>query len=492
MKLFSKFMLASLAVSFATLAPHAFASDPISTQPLVDWSKKILSDVKAPTWTDAACVSYLSALEDKIDQVGVSTPTLNLSDLKPQADAITANLWLSRLALHDHLAGASDACAVEIRNTFRKFRFVEDFLSEISRNVTAIVPENMDFQTQKVPTIENPDYYLTQSADGGPIKLQEGDLIIARGFTPLSAMIARLGDVDSQFSHVILVAKNPITGILQTIESYVGTGVDFHEMNWALKNENVRLLVLRGKDQVLAKKAASMMWANVNNRTAAEHIPYDYSLNFNDPSAMSCAEVAKVAWWNASGGTFNLPERPSTLSRGKDLLKRLGIVSGPTFTPGDLEDDSRFDIVGEYRDLRLTRDSRLKDAILTKMLEWMDKENYTLHPDFTAKMARGPIWSLRHTFVWPLVHKIIGGDDFSAEVPRAMVGTVQLIKEFTVGILKELQEADESQFQGTGLRMSYLDLYQTLENIKVADEQIYANPHTRKKSILIKYLRSDE
>jgi hypothetical protein len=487
MKSFSTLSLASLMLSLTALAPLAHAD-----QPLVSWSESVLADIKSPTWSEATCIPYLTTLSQKIDKLG-QTGSVTRDDLKAQSAALTQNLWKSRIALHDRLAGASNECAMEIRNTFRKFRFLEDFLSEIAVGVTNTSPEGMNadlggFQGQPVPLLDSTPDYLIQSANGS-VALQEGDVMIARGVSFLSAMIARLGDVDSQFSHAILVVRDPETQLLETIESYVGEGVNFHELKWALKNENSRLLILRPKNQELAKKVAADMWKNVHDRGTANHIYYDYGLNFDDHSTMSCVELIQVAFLNGSNGEFKLPERPSTMSRGRDLLTRLGVTPGNTFTPGDLEYDSRFDMVGEYRDLRMTRDSRLKDSILTKMLEWMDQEHYTLHPDLMARIARGPVWTLRHTFLWPVVRKILGVDDFSREIPRSMVGTVKLLGEYGEGVQKELQKRDDAHFAATGLYMTYNELYDALEQMKTDDLAVYSNRHTRKNSILIKYLR---
>lgn len=472
------------------LAAVSVASSPAHAASLIPWSEQVLSNISSPKFTNENCVAYLSDVESELDAVDPKSP--DAGNLKADAGSLIQNLWLARLALHDHLEQASTPCAKEIRSAFRQFRFAEDFLGELKAGVENLDPANVDFQAQAIPTREDKPYYLMQTKGGLPLQLREGDIMIARGNSFLSATIARLGDIDSQFSHVILVARNPETNKLETIESYVGEGVNFHEMNWALKNSNSRLLVLRAKNQAVARKAAADTWNLVKSRQGSNKIYYDYALNFNDHDTMSCAEVAQYAFAKAGdelATPFNLPERPSTLTHGLDLLKRLGVKPGSTFTPGDLEYDSRFEMIAEFHDLRLTLDSRLRDAIMTKALAWMDTEQAVLHPSFKSKMAQGIIFKLRRTFIWPAVKKILKTPEFSREIPRNMLGTMALITQMGDGMLKELKARDELHFLETGFHLTYLELYHELDEMKKMDEETFSNKRSRKKSIIFKFLR---
>ena len=457
---------------------------------LIPWSEEVLSHIKSENFTNQNCASYLANIESALDAINPNSP--QAGNLKADAGVLIQNLWLARLALHDRLQTASPACAKEMRSAFRQLRFAEDFLGELKAQVENLDPATVDFQAQAVPTREDKPYYLMQTKNGQALQLQEGDLMIARGNSFLSATIARLGDIDSQFSHVILVVRDPETNLLETVESYVGEGVNFHEMNWALKNSNSRLLVLRAKNQAVAKRAAEDIWALVKARQGANKIYYDYALDFNNHDTMSCAEVAQFAFSKAGdelNTPFNLPERPSTLTHGLDLLKRLGVKPGSTFTPGDLEYDSRFEMIAEFHDLRLTLDSRLRDAIMTKALAWMDNENAVLHPSFKSKLAQGLIFKLRRTRLWPAVRKLLKTPDFSEEIPRNMLGTMALITQMGDGMLKELKSRDQLQFIETGFHFTYLELYKELDSMKLIDKQKFENRKTRKRSIILKFLR---
>jgi hypothetical protein len=128
---------------------------------------------------------------------------------------------------------------------------------------------------------------------------------------------------------------------------------------------------------------------------------------------MSCAEVSQVAFKLASDGAVVIPAYPNEIAGAESLLSRLRIAPGPTFGPGDLELDPRFELVGEFQDLRLTRDSRQKDAIMSELSRSMDQEDYVLRDTVTSRLAAGPIHKIRKTPLWPLVQKMLKLSDFS-------------------------------------------------------------------------------
>ena len=483
-----KFNLTPAVILFALSSVLSFNA--LADDSLLSWSTSILNHFQNDVWVGDTCVSDLSGLEAKIN--ALSAPSFKKEDLKSEAPALIDNLWKSRLALHDHITPAtSDACVKAVRDLSRQFRFLEDFLGEILYSVKPIDPDTTDFSKQPVPIDQQADGYLLQKTSEN-FDFKPGDLMLARGLSLLSAMIARLGDIPSQFSHVVFLTQDPATQLMQTIESYVGIGVSIYERETALKNENGRFLVLRAKDQTLAKNASIFMRQYVLDHQGKDVIPYDYKLDFKDHSAMSCAEVALFAYEQVSeNNSFMMPERESKLDHGLSLLKNLNVKPGDTFTPGDLEEDSRFDIVAEWRDLRLTRDSRLKDAVLTKIYDWMDNDQYELVPSFNSKMAHGIVWDARHTFLWPAVKKLLGISDFSKQVPRDMVATVDLIEQLGNGVLKVLSARDQAHEVATGYPMTYLELYQELETIRAEDQITFHNPKTRKNSLILQDLRAN-
>lgn len=455
---------------------------------LLEASETILRQVKSDGFNEANCSSYLLNLSREIESIDPGAQ--DAAKLSEQAPKLIENLWRIRLAMHERLPEVGRACSTELKNTFRLLRFVEDYLAETSRKITPLDPSKLDFAAQPVPFRDEDPRYLVLKRDRGSVEFEPGDAMITRGVSFLSAMIARLGNVDSQFSHIVFVAKDPKDGVVKTLESYVGKGVDFYAMDEALKNENARILLLRAKDRGLAARASSDMAGLARSRIdAGNKIKYDYELDFRDHRTMSCAEVSQVAYEMASEGKMRIPEFPSRLEGGQNLLDHLKLAGGETYAPGDLETDSRFELVAEFRDLALTRDSRLKDAILTQMLTWMDYEGYRLVKTGESRMAAGPIWVIRKTFLWPFVKRMLKVEDFSKEVPRPMLSTVMLLNGIGEKLLDYLRSSDQAHEARTGWPMTYQQLYAALDELREKDYALYLDKKTRKQSLFHKLFR---
>jgi hypothetical protein len=490
MKISSLLFSLLLALTSCTLVPlRNPSSAQINPPPLTDLkvaSAEILGHVEDYSFPDN-CVPYLTELENEIDSLDIRM--LSSSKLIQDAEMISTTSWKIRSTLHRRLPEFQKDCALQVQSTFRQLRFIEDYLLELSRKVTHAGPSEIDFQKQPVPLKEeSPPFYqvrLNSSSD-----FQSGDLLITRGVSFLSGMIARLGQRATQFSHVVMVYKDPGTDVIKTIESYVGVGVKFYEMDFALKNENARILWLRARDKELAHTAAQKMGTLVSERLKmGQPIKYDYELNFNDPKTMSCAEVSQVAFQMASENQFKIPFYPNEISGAKSIIERLKLVEGETYEPGDMEIDPRFELVGEFQDLRLTRDSRQKDAIMTALFNWMENQNYEFRDNLKSRMAGGVIYHVRRTFMWPLVKKILKLEDFSKEIPKNMLKTVTLVNELGSVMLSDLKSRDLDFEKKYGVPMTYMDFFRALEEMRAQDLKLYQNKKTRKKSKIHKFIR---
>lgn len=455
---------------------------------LKEASEYVLSDVESTDFPEF-CVSYLGTLEKSIDALDVTK--LPKEKLIEDAEEITNNSWLIRSTLHRRLAEVEKPCAIQVQSVFRSLRFIEDYLLELKTQVGHKSPADIDFQKEPVPIKErNLSYYSFMQ--GRNPEFQSGDIFITRGVSFLSGMIARLGEVPTSYSHIVMLYQDPKSGEMKTIESYVGVGVAFYDMDFALKNENARIMWLRAKDQNLARNAAKLMGALVKERLDNKNpIKYDYELDFNNPETMSCAEVSQVAFQMASNNQFKIPFYPNNISGPDDFIKRLNLKKGETYEPGDMEIDPRFELVGEFRDLRLTRDTRQKDAIMTSVFDWMSNKNYLLRDNMKTKMAGGIIYDVRRTFLWPLVKKVLKLNDFSKEIPRNMVQTTALINELGDAMLKELKKRDEAFEKANGVPMSAIDMYRALEDMRVSDLKLYESKKTRKQAFIHKLIRPE-
>ena len=482
-KISALLLLTALSCSHADRKIASSLEAPPDLGDLLKASDEILATVEGAAFDSRVCKSYLGDLETSLDRLDLKT--LPLVELKNNAQAIADNSWKIRTTLHSRLKEFDKECVYQIQSNFRQFRFIEDYLLEIAHDVKATTPDKIDFQNQPVPILDStPSYYaLRTSASGEKLQFEDGDMFVTRGVSFLSSMIARLGTRATQFSHIVFVHKDEKTGQMKTIESYVGVGVGFYEFDFALKNENARILWLRSKDKQLAKKAAQKIKALVKDRIDKKNpIKYDYELNFNDASTMSCAEVSQVAFEMASGGKFKIPYYPNEIAGAESLVSRLKISPGATYEPGDMEIDPRFELMGEFSDLRLTRDSRQKDAIMTAVFSWMNEHDYQLVDTMKSKMAGGVIHKVRRTFLWPLVQKMLKIDDFSKEIPGNMLSTVQLINQIGEVLVVEMQARDAAFEKKHGVPMSALEMSEALESLRAADAKLYENKKTRKQA----------
>ena len=467
----------------------------VVTQPelgdLLKASEEILETVESPSFNSQMCKTYLSGVEKNLDNLDLKT--LPLGEIKNQAQRIADNSWRIRSVLHSRLVEFDQGCVYQIQANFRQFRFIEDYLLEIANNVEHLSPDKIDFQKQPIPMKDaSPTFYVNRTTEAGKdLKFEAGDVLVTRGVSFLSGMIARLGSRATQFSHIVFVDRDSKTQELKTIESYVGVGVAFYDFDFALKNENARILWLRNKDKSLARLASSKISKMVKDRLDQHNpIKYDYELNFKDPTTMSCAEVSQVAFEMASEGQFKIPYYPNEISGAESLVSRLKIAPGPTYEPGDMEIDPRFELMGEFQDLRLTRDSRQKDAIMSEIFRWMNDYDYQLVDNMKSKMAGGIIWKIRRTFLWPLVKKTLKLDDFSKEIPKNMLSTVTLINQIGGVLVQDMKSLDLAFEKKHGIPMNAQEMQQALEKYRQDDLKLYKNKKTRKLAKIHSMLRA--
>ncbi|MBY0416104.1 MAG: hypothetical protein K2Q18_18170, partial [Bdellovibrionales bacterium] len=276
----------------------------------------------------------------------------------------------------------------------------------------------------------------------------------------------------SLLSHIVFVHVDEKTKEVTTIESYVGKGVSIFPIEEALKNENVRILVLRPKDAELASKAANYMYDKVKKLASEKKvIYYDYNLDFSDNSTLSCEEVAYDAFKQASGGKMIIPEIESqVLMKDEKFLKRVGLKPGSMMVPTDMETDSRFDIVLDWTDYRVLRDVWRKSAVLGEMLRWIEVYDYRIYENLTSIAAK-VIWSTKNIpGVWPVLAKLGGiPKDFTHDVPSLTISTIASLNTIAGDLLKAANKADEAAFAKTGKWLTKEELYKSLDEYRLTN-----------------------
>jgi hypothetical protein len=197
-------------------------------------------------------------------------------------------------------------------------------------------------------------------------------------------------------------------------------------------------------------------------------IPYDYNLDFSDNSTMSCEEVAYDAFKTVSEGKMIIPEIESLIElNDPKFLKRVGVKKGHMMVPTDMETDSRFEIVLDWTDYRVMRDSWRKDALLGEMFRWIGEYNYKIHENLTSIAAK-VIWSTRNIpGVWGMLSKLAGiPKDFTKDVPGLTISTIASLKGIGGELLPVVTRADQEHFKANGKWMTKLELGNALEKYR--------------------------
>ncbi|MGZ3805399.1 MAG: hypothetical protein ACXVB4_14380 [Pseudobdellovibrionaceae bacterium] len=454
------FLFFGLSCAIATRKPSSVDSGVIRED-----LKSALATVQGASYNKETCAMVLQNLQQNLRSIDWNFYTNE--DLKRNALDIMNLSWQLRLGIHQKLGGVDQECVLQARDIFHTLRDVEDYLGDFAYSSPNLVPSDFEFQKQAVPIYDRqayPPYFVRADLDTPKFDFQAGDLMLARGISFTSAIITQISDNRSHFSHVVFVdkiAKNQTAG---TIESYIGSGVKHYEMNFALKNENVRLLVLRPKDAILGQRATVFA-----NKAAASHVPYDYAMDFKDYSALSCVELSIYAYDKASNGTLKLPLYPAQLTlNNTDFLNKMELKKGPLITPDDLETDPNFDLVLDWKDYRLVRDSRHKDAILSEMMRWMNDLHYNFHWTVKSIIAEDVVKPLRYTPLWPLLRTLPGDvvPNIDKEVPRETLGVMKVLDQVGNYLLQELRKQDNVYTLQHHRPMTNEQLRVALENIR--------------------------
>lgn len=410
------------------------------------------------------------------DYKSYTPENLDLTILQSDGQKILDQSFEARLALHSLLEILPVECKLQLKELNLLIRSNEDYVGTHFYKDEQVSASTINFSTEHTPVFEATAYHPYHVGRGidpkAKFEFRNGDIMITKGVSFVSSTISEIGHPRSLFSHIVFVHVDSSTKEVTTIESYVGRGVSIFPIEEALKNENARILVLRSKDSELASKAADYMFNKVIGlKKENKFIPYDYQLDFSDNSKLSCEEVAYDSFKEVSNGKVLLPEVMSKITMNDEsFLKRIGIKKGIMMVPTDMETDSRFDIVLDWTDYRLSRDSWRKDVVLGEMFRWIDEHDYKIRENLTSIAAKA-IWGTRYIpGLWGMMSKLSGiPKDFTKDVPGITIGTMASLKTIGGILLPEVEKADKEYFAKTGKWMSTEMLRDALERFRESD-----------------------
>lgn len=459
------FSLLSLATLLACTTPER---KPSSTDTTVEIPQELPTGVgnfydyiRAGHLNAGNCAKVLGELYTQL--YAIDPAHFNRDRLASEINLVIDLLFKTRLQLRKVLTSVDDVeCVASIRDTLRAARFIEEYLIEWQ----GPLPQGRVFGGTAPQLMINPDFKK--------LELESGDILLSRGTAFLSAAIARIGDSDSQFSHLALVHKDEQTRTLSIIEATVEKGVSIVPFEKYTQDPKARVVVFRHPDRQLARKAADQIF----KRASEQNIPYDFQMNLNDPSEMFCAELPYVGYREASEQKFILPLFKTGISmKNRSFLDALGIRGNEVFAPGDMEVDARFELVAEWRDFSSSLSTRIKDAVLSSMFDWMERLNYQLEPLPAEKMQAEVLMELRR---WPMFEPYLQ-DKFPTNIPIATMTTSFTLNKVGEKLAKELETAHLRHVAAKGLPMTPKQMHDYLEQVRAKDYALYeqSKPQSR-------------
>ncbi|MCO4795140.1 MAG: hypothetical protein KC493_15590, partial [Bacteriovoracaceae bacterium] len=200
-----------------------------------------------------------------------------------------------------------------------------------------------------------------------------------------------------------------------------------------------------------------------------DNIRYDFAMDYSEEKKLFCSEIIYWGYRNASNGELDVPMYKTKFNKGLiPFLNVMGITisennfeSFDTFAPGDIQFDPRFEMVAEWRNPQKMSDSRVKDMILTKMFEWMEKLDYELKPPFGIRSKSKLSWLLRRT---PFIKKKLA-EKFPLNMSTKQLQLFLVLDE--VGVI--FQEYVDKYIKESKKPLSPIEMFQLLEKFREDD-----------------------
>ena len=387
--------------------------------------------------------------------------------LEKRADIILEKLFLLRLRLRKKLkkfyqqGKMTPSCVKKIRMAFRYSRFMEEFITEIKVNMNKkyVKADPRDFSQQKYQFYLNPKYEN--------FNFKSGDILLVRTSSFISAVIARIGDDDGQFSHAAMIYVNE-KGEVNVIEALIASGsIITPYAKWRKINNHSRALLFRHDNEVLAEKAALKLYKTIQKQQVSNNvIPYDFTMNDSDTHEIFCAELVQYAFKLA--GNSQIPTFRTSFSafRNHSFLNELTISAKDAFAPGDLEVEPSINLVAEWRNYDATRLSRLEDVIQTKVLYWMSHEHYYLKGTFRSYIGTGIGLLGRKLFRF-------NSDNIPLNMPYSFMENIIKLNDLSNILEKYLLGLDTEYFKKHKHSMDYLSMMEELEKFRIEDCERY-------------------
>ena len=361
----------------------------------------------------------------------------------------------------------ADRAPLAIRNAMRVLRYTCDIVGEVANGYPRIEAGQHTHVAFEGP----PEWTMMHPSRpaGERIAIRAGDVILVRGQLHNSAAIARIGDADSQFSHVGIVHIDE-DGRRWMVEALIEEGSTLSPLDSALGHGLGRAVLFRHRDAELARRAAALVADHVARSRSGLFgwMPYDFSMELAGDDRFFCSKLVRHAFAGASGGAMVLPSFPTRLAMSnRDFFERLGVTAADTFAPADFEVEPAFDLVAEWRDYRVTSSLRMQDLLMSKLFDWMDAHDYRFREDiFIGLLAlAGRVSSISPDVCKGLLVRA-GFPKVPANMTARTISTIGMLHKTAEPILRQLLALEADRIMTTGRPLHPREVQAELERIR--------------------------
>ena len=357
-----------------------------------------------------------------------------------------------------------------LRDVFRVLRYVSDMLGEIAIG-NEHIPDGghtlRGFTGRDSNTLVNYAFYKPN----GELPFRSGDVVLVRGHAHNSAAIARIGDVDSQFSHIGIIHIDE-AGDHWMVESLIEDGAIINPLSKALDHGIVRAVLYRHRDAGLAARASQMIfdYVKASRERRGRRILYDFTMRLDDKRELFCSKLIRLAFAQGSDGRYLLPTYATRIMpKNRDFIDRVGVMADMTFAPADIDLEEEFDLVAEWQDYRETANIRLQDFTMDKLFEWMERYGYRFEETFMIKLVSvlGRFSSHFSDHAKETLESLF--PRVPRNMPRRTVAVVAMLHKTAEPLYHELQHLNDQSIAENGVPMHGIDILAALEAMRLRD-----------------------
>ena len=316
-------------------------------------------------------------------------------------------------------------CADALKVAMRTLRTFEDYMGQVLLEEQGFFAEGKSvkkFEDNLWPhTMIEPkykeNYVFPHSAEERHHSLQSGDVLLSRGNMFTGAVIARIGNIDNQFSHLAMVyiadgsietyidrekQEVPfVPGNVYVVEAMLDNGLQVGTLEDYLKESKARVVHFRYRgnghqSEDRLGEIRAMAARKLAEKAATAQISYNFSMDMSDTSQLFCSQAVAYGYQMACeamnedchyesyshprhGFPFPLVSTVFEKADGKfinPLANELGLKETHVFSPADVDIDPQLELVAEWRDYSSIEGRRIHDMVLTKVFQWMEQGGY--------------------------------------------------------------------------------------------------------------------